>query len=467
MARTAPARRFAAQASRPAAPVRLLHLGLGNFFRAHQAWYTEHASDAADWGYAAFTGRHGDLAVALTAQDCRYTLLTRAPDGDRMELVASLSEALPAAEHEAWLAHFASPALAAVTITVTEAGYCRDRLGGLDLDRPEVAADIEALRSHLRAPVRTVPARLVAGLAARRHADAGPVALVPCDNLAGNGAIARAVVAELAALVDEQLTDWLTESVTVVTTMVDRITPRATEADVEAVARATGFADRCPVVTEPFTDWVLSGRFPSARPRWEDAGATFADDIAPFEERKLWLLNGGHSLLAYAGSIRRHETVAQAVADPACLRWLEQWWAVASAQLGQRADELASYRAALLDRFANPRIGHRLEQIAADGSQKIGVRVVPVLRAQRQAGRLPQGATRPVAAWICHLRGLGALVNDARADEVVPLARGRLPEAARRVLAWLDPELGADADLGAAVTDQCEQLGAAAGSAPR
>lgn len=460
MTRTAPVRRFAGQASRPAAPVRLLHLGLGNFFRAHQAWYTEHASDATDWGYAAFTGRHGDLAAALTAQDCRYTLVTRAADGDKMEQVASLSQALPAAEHEAWLAHFASPALAAVTITVTEAGYCRDRLGGLDIDRPDVAADLEALRSHPRAPVRTVPARLVAGLAARRHADAGPVALVPCDNLAGNGAIVRAVVAELAALVDERLPGWLTESVTVVTTMVDRITPRATEADLEAVARATGVADPCAVVTEPFSDWVLSGRFPSGRPRWEDAGAMFADDIAPFEERKLWLLNGGHSLLAYAGSILGHETVAQAVADPACLGWLEEWWAVASAQLGQGADEIASYRAALLDRFANPRIGHRLDQIAADGSQKIGVRVVPVLRAQRQAGRLPPGATRPVAAWICHLRGLGAPVNDARADEVGPLARGRLPDAVRRVLAWLDPELGADADLVAAITSQCEELAA-------
>ena len=186
------------------------------------------------------------------------------------------------------------------------------------------------------------------------------------------------------------------------------------------------------MVTEPFSEWVLSGRFAGGRPRWEDAGATFTDDIAPFEERKLWLLNGGHSLLAYAGSARGHETVADAVADATCRGWLETWWDEASAHLTLPAEDLARYREALLERFANPRMRHLLAQIAADGSQKLPIRILPVLRAERSAGRMPEGAVRVLAAWIGHLRGSGAPVVDPRADELVALAAGPLPQAARR-----------------------------------
>jgi fructuronate reductase len=197
---------------------------------------------------------------------------------------------------------------------------------------------------------------------------------------------------------------------------------------------------------------------PGGRPRWEDAGATFTDDVTPYEHRKLWLLNGAHSLLAYAGSIRGHTTVAEAVRDETCLSWLEQWWEVASRHLLQPADDLARYRGALLDRFANERMRDRLDRIAADGSQKLPIRILPALRAERAAGRMPDGATRVLAAWVCHLRGLGAPVVDARADTVVPLADGPLPVAVRRLLASLDPGLGADAAVVATVLDQCRQL---------
>jgi fructuronate reductase len=243
--------------------------------------------------------------------------------------------------------------------------------------------------------------------------------------------------------------------------MVDRITPSTTPEDVQIVRAATARDDRRPVVTEPFSEWVLSGEFPRGRPGWEGAGATITDDVTPFEERKLWLLNGGHSLLAYAGSIRGHVTVSEAVADDVCLGWLEQWWSEAAAHLNQPAGTLAAYRSALLERFANPRIRHRLEQIAADGSQKLPIRVVPVLRAERADGRLPEGATRIIAAWICHLRGLGAPVTDPRADEVVGLASGPLEDAVARILGFLDPVLPDDPAVGAIVLGQCRELAGA------
>ncbi|HWF80841.1 MAG TPA: mannitol dehydrogenase family protein [Streptosporangiaceae bacterium] len=440
------------------APVRLVHLGLGNFFRAHQAWYTHHAGDADGWGYAAFTGRSPDLAVALTAQGCRYTLITRAAGGDSCERISSLSAAHSAADHEAWLGYLRSPELAAVTITVTEAGYFRRPGGGLDVTRPQIAADLAALRADQAGPVRTAPARLIAGLHARRLADVGPLAIVPCDNLPSNGPIIRRVLTDLAELVDDSLAAWFAGNVTVVTTMVDRITPRATAADIRAVHDLEGFADQCPVVTEPFSDWVISGEFPAGRPRWQDCGATFTDDVAPFEERKIWLLNGAHSLLAYAGSIIGHATVADAIADETAMEWITQWWDEASGHLSQPAAELASYRAALLARFGNGRMHDRLDRIAADGSQKLPVRVLPVLRAERAAGHLPLGASRVLAAWICHLRGLGAPVNDARADELLPLAHGDIRPAVLKVLGWLDAELAGDRDLAALVTEQSEQL---------
>ena len=444
---------------RAAAPVRLVHLGLGNFFRAHPCWYTEHAPDAADWGFAAFTGRsRSPLVGELNEQEGLYTLVSRAADADRFEVLGSLSRAHRAADNDAWLRYFEAPELSAVTITVTEAGYLRGADGGLDTGRPEVQADIKALRDDPTGVVRTAPARLVAGIAARRRAGAGPLALVPCDNTPGNGALAERVVRDLARLVDKDLAAWLGDSVAVVTTMVDRITPRAAPEDVRTVLKATGYDDRCPVVSEPFHEWVLSGKFPAGRPRWEDAGATFTDDITPYEHRKLWLLNGAHSLLAYAGSIRGHATVAGAAADETCRSWLEEWWAVASPHLDQPAADVAAYRTALLERFGNARMHDRLDRIAADGSQKLPIRILPVLRAERAAGRVPAGATRVLAAWVCHLRGLGAPVSDVRANEVVPLAQGPLDKAVPRVLRWLDPALGADADVVAIIVDQSKKF---------
>ena len=280
--------------------MRTVHLGLGNFFRAHECWYTEHARDAADWGIAAFTGMSSyDLVDDLNTQEGLYTLVSRASDEDRFEVISSLSRAHVAPDHDSWLRYFQAPELSAVTITVTEAGYLRGASGGLDTGRPEVEADIETLRRDLAGQVRTAPARLVAGLAARRNADAGPLALVPCDNTPSNGALAERVVHDMAELVDADLASWLHDSLAVVTTMVDRITPRATPEDIRAVVEATGLDDRRPVVTEPFSEWVLGGVFPSGRPSWQDAGATFTDDVTPYERRKLWLLNGAHSLLAY------------------------------------------------------------------------------------------------------------------------------------------------------------------------
>ncbi len=374
----------------------MVHLGLGAFFRAHQAWYTDRAPDAAEWGIAAFTGRSAALAETLRAQDCAYTLVTQGPSGPTFEQIASLSDVRAASDQDAWLDYLSRPEVAVVTITVTEAGY-HGGVGG-------------------------APARLLAGLQARRSAGAGAISLVPCDNLPDNGPVLRAAVLSLAA--EPGLSAWIEDHVDFVTTMVDRITPATTEADRLLVLERTGFDDRAPVVTEPFSDWVLSGDFPAGRPAWD---ATFVSDVEPYERRKLWLLNGAHSLLAYAGILRGHETVQQAVADATLRGWVEQWWDEAATRLPQDRGDTDDYRAALLTRFANPGIRHLLAQIAMDGSQKIPARILPSLRAERAAGRMPTGSTRVLAAWARYQarsdpievavdQALGAVAPDLRAD---------------------------------------------------
>jgi fructuronate reductase len=441
---------------RPPARVRILHLGLGNFFRAHAAWYTEHAPDANDWGIAAFTGRSPATALALAEQDALYTLLVRAPDGPRPEVVSSLSAVHAADDLDALRGYFARPEVAAVTLTVTEAGYRRDHTGGLDVSAADVVSDIGALRSDaLGGVTTTTPGRLVSGFLARRAAGVGPLAVIPNDNVPDNGAMVSQVVADLASEVDPTLSGWIDDHVGWVTTMVDRITPRTTEEDRALVLARTGVDDPQTVPTEPFSEWVLSGPFPGGRPAWDLAGARVVDDVRPFEQRKLWLLNGSHSLMAYAGSLLGHRTVADAIADPVVRAWVEQWWDAAGSHVPLQAQDVSDYRKALTERFSNVAIQHLLAQIASDGSQKMPIRAVPVIEAGLAEGRVDPGATRLVAAWIVHLRGRGVPVVDARAEELAALAGGTLAQGVGRTLEWLGVS---STEVGTTVEAQANEL---------
>jgi fructuronate reductase len=270
--------------------------------------------------------------------------------------------------------------------------------------------------------------------------------------------VARTGVLEVAGLLqDEGLAAWVGEHVDFASSVVDRITPATTEDDVRAAEAATGRADASPVPTEPFTEWVLSGAFPAGRPAWEGAGALVVDDVTPYEQRKLWLLNGSHSLLAYGAPLRGHTTVDEAVADPVCRAWVEEYWDEACRHLPVPTDGLAAYRGELLARYSNPRVRHLLAQIASDGSRKLPVRVVPVLLAERAAGHLPRGAARAVAAWVWHLRGRGAPVQDPGAGAAAAVADD--PAA---VLEALHPGLGGDEVLVRLVSEQVEALRPAA-----
>lgn len=446
------------EAAVDAAPVRIAHLGLGAFHRAHQAWYTDVADEANEWGIAAFTGRSATAADELQAQDGLYSLVVRSPAGDDIGLVDSISEALDGARVDRLIETVAAPGTALVTLTITEAGYALDSEGYPDASIPAVAHDVEWLRRNLDgarfdlvdAP-RTALARLLVGLEARRRAGGGDLAVVSCDNLPSNGAVTRSGLLGLAELSGAvAVHEHLGRHVAFVSTSIDRITPKTTADDIAAVTAATGWRDRAPVVTEPFHDWVLSGAFPSGRPAWERAGARFVDDIDPFEQRKLGLLNGAHTLLACAGSARGHRTVAEAIADPALREWVDEYWDEVVRHLPREGLDLDAYRAALVQRFDNARIQHLLAQIGEDGTTKLRVRIAPIVRAERAGGRAGAASLRVLGAWVAAARS-GRLPADRAGAALADAAALTGERAVVALLALVDPELADDPAVVSAV----------------
>jgi fructuronate reductase len=415
---------------------------LGAFHRSHQAWYTQQAGDSAEWGIAAFTGRRPDAAVALAEQDGLYTLTERADTGDSFTVIGSIVEAVDGANVRRLAELVAAPATAVITLTITEAAYRLGPNGKLDLTGADVAADLTRLTSGEEDPT-TPLGRLVLSLAARRDAGSGPLAVVCCDNLSNNGSVAHSAVTGMAAAWDPALATWINANTSFVSTSVDRITPRTTDADILAVQEACGYLDNSPVVAEPFANWVLSGEFPAGRPRWEDAGAVFVDDIEPYENRKLWLLNGAHSLLAYGGQLRGHSTVAEALADPVCLQAVEKFWDETEANLPSEGLQLSSYREALLARFSNARIAHHLAQIAMDGTTKLRMRAVPVLQAERAAGRPGTASALMLAAWMDYSATTAAL-QDPLVDQVGAANALAGTERIQALLHLVDPALSND-----------------------
>lgn len=416
----------------PAPPVRIVHMGLGAFHRSHLAWYTAHAADAAEWGIAAYTGRSAGLAVDLTAQDGLYTLVVRSPAGDEAERIGSIVRAHPGTDIPSFVNDLAAPETAIVSLTITEAAYADEQAS---LDRTLLADSVEDCLASVR-PVTAI-GRLVLGLEARRRANSGAVALVSCDNLPDNGEVLRQAVRAVAAGVPG-LVDWIDTHVSFVSSSVDRITPRLPDDEVAELAERYG--DRAPVVAEPFSDWVIAGEFPAGRPQWEAAGVRFTDALEPWEARKLWLLNGAHTLLASLGRLRGHLTVAEAIADAECLRAVDAYWDEACrhfpAELGLR-----EYRLALLDRFRNPRIRHLLEQIGLDADTKMRVRIAPVAERERSAGRSADACAKVVAAW---------LAIDGRGTD---------RSSVECAIADLSPVLGVDAAFAEAVIASRRSIG--------
>jgi fructuronate reductase len=408
---------------------RIVHIGLGAFHRAHQAWYTSRVDREQNWGIVAFTGRSPEAAEKLAVQDGLYTLVTRDSNGDSYQIIDSIVRAEDGNDSEKFVEAITNSKTAIVTLTITEAGYGMDAAGHVDSNNPPPALH-----------------RLAVALETRRRANGLGIAIVSCDNMPSNGALLKIAMSDLFASFGADSVDWLNEKVSFVSTSIDRITPKTLDSDIELVEKATGWLDNSVVVTEPFSDWVLEGEFPLGRPQWERAGAKFVDDIEAFENRKLWLLNGSHSLMAYLGQLRGHETVAQAIADDFCLEQVQQFWNEAANHLTAEGLDIPNYRAALLERYANERIAHRLAQIAIDGATKLRVRIAPVAKAEIAAGRSAVGCATAIAGWVAYVVK-NEKVQDSQSAEIARALSGNKAGVEQRLVSVIDLQLANDVNF--------------------
>ena len=384
----------------------IVHLGLGAFTRAHQAAYTDAVLAAGDrrWGMLGASLRSPATRDALAQQNGLYTLAVRDASGEHLRVIGALTGLAVAAENpQGLITALAAPSVHIVSLTVTEKGYCLDPASGaLREDHADVLHDL----SHPQAP-RTALGYLAAALSVRRAAGIAPFTVLCCDNLPANGKTLRRVLMRFAELSDPELGNYLADHLACPSTMVDRIVPATTDEDRARISAALGMTDAWPVVTEPFSQWVIEDHFPLGRPDWAAQGAQVTDDVAPFELMKLRLLNGAHSALAYLGYLAGCETVADAMARPEIARFVarlmhDEVTPVLNVVAGA---DVEAYQRALLERFRNPALKHRTWQIAMDGSQKLPQRLLGTIR-----DRLARGLPIPhlalgVAAWMRYVSG--------------------------------------------------------------
>jgi fructuronate reductase len=385
----------------------IVHLGIGNFHRAHEAVYTEEAMLAAggDWGICGVT-LQGDVTKrdALMAQDGLYSVVERGPDGVRVTVIRALKEVLAMPhDRKRLFALLADENVRIVSLTVTEKGYCRDpKTGDVDRDHPGIAHDL----AHPDEP-STVPGILTAALRQRRDAGTPPFTVLSCDNLSHNGAALKQAVVSFERAVDNTLADWIDTRVAFPSTMVDRIVPSTTDADREAALEALRMKDAAPVPCEPFRQWVIEDCFPTGRPAWETAGAQLVDDVIPFELAKLRMLNGTHSMLAYLSMLAGFATIDEAIAHAPLKKLIHEMMTqeIAPTLNVPPSFDILAYRDALLARYANAALKHRTQQIAMDGSQKIPPRLLATIEARLNAGQPIDRLALAIAAWLVFLRG--------------------------------------------------------------
>ncbi|RWB19187.1 MAG: mannitol dehydrogenase family protein [Mesorhizobium sp.] len=391
----------------------IIHLGVGAFHRAHQAAYVDAclADGEADWGIVGVSLRSPDTRDALSPQDGLYTLAVRDSAGEKLQVVGSILSLLVAPEDPgAVLAALTDPRIRIVTLTITEKAYLRAADGALDEAHPDIVHDLANPGSP-----KTAHGFLAEALARRRAAGTPPFTVLCCDNLPANGATLHRLLVEFAKLRDARasaghrpLAGYVADEVAFPSSMVDRIVPATTDADRARIAGELGLEDAWPVMTEPFRQWVIEDRFPAGRPAWERFGVTMVEDVGPFEDMKLRLLNGAHSGIAYLGLLSGHATVDRAFADPAIRQFVDALWAEAIPTLPDDAGlDTTAYTAELAARFSNTALAHRTAQIANDGSQKLPQRIVASALARLEAKLLPEHLSLVVAAWIvaCAERG--------------------------------------------------------------
>jgi mannitol 2-dehydrogenase len=412
----------------------IVHLGVGAFHRSHQAMYVDRLLEqgqAQDWGICGVGVLPSDrrMAEVMGAQDCLYTLVVKHPDGALdARVVGSIVEYLLAPDDpEAVIEKMAAESTRIVSLTVTEGGYNFSAVTGeFDATNPDVLHDLQQ-----GATPRSTFGLVTEALARRRQRGLVPFTVMSCDNIQGNGDVARRSFTAFAALRDRELGAWVEREVPFPNSMVDRITPATTDEDRAEVRQRFGVDDQWPVVCEPFTQWVLQEEFSLGRPPLEDAGVQVVEDVEPYELMKLRLLNASHQALAYLGYLAGYRLVHEAAQDPLFRQFLLGYMEKEATPTLRPVPgvDLGEYRRNVIERCSNPAIRDTLARLAFDGSERLPKWLLPVIRENLATdGEIRRSAT-VVAGWARYCEGVD---EQGRPIDVVDRRRDRLVANARR-----------------------------------
>lgn len=409
----------------------IVHFGVGNFHRSHQAMYVDRLLNmglAREWAICGVGLLERDVRMrdVLARQDGLYSLALRQPDGSSdFAVIGSIREFIYAPEDPAGLLErLVSPETRIVSLTVTEGGYVSDPTTGRVPESDPLV--VEEVANGLTAP-RTAFGWIVAALRERRARGIAPFAVLSCDNIQGNGGVARLSVEGVARLLDDELADWIASSVAFPSTMVDRITPATTQEDIDRVVAEVGVHDEWPVASEPFAQWVIEDDFPGGRPPLEKVGVLLVSDIDAYEAIKLRLLNASHQALAYIGQLMGYEYVHEAVGDPLIAAYLRAYMeheAVPTLRVPEGFD-IPAYIDELFVRFGNPYVRDLLARLSVDASNRIPKFFLPVLIDRVEAGEPCLVGASILATWRAWCRAAGAgrfTMDDVAADQLIAAA---------------------------------------------
>jgi fructuronate reductase len=430
----------------------IVHLGIGAFHRAHQAFYTEAVLNklGGDWGIIGCSLRSASVREQLAPQDGLYTLVERSGEGEKLQLIGAVLQNLVGPENPAELVRvMAQPAIKIISMTVTEKGYCHDPASGnLNLQHPDIQHDLQNFDQP-----KSAIGYLVAALNARHQAGVKSFTVLSCDNLPNNGEVLAKVVVQFAQKISTDLAAWISANTCFPSTMIDRIVPATTDQDRQDIEARLGVRDEGLVVAEPFTQWVIEDKFSDGRPQWEQVGALLVDDVRVFEKIKLRLLNGAHSTMAYSGYLSGFDYISEVMNEPAFVNMVKLYMArEAGETLAAPAGfDIDAYQQQLRDRFSNPALKHRTWQIAMDGSQKLPQRLLESLRVQLATNGHIDIICLGVAAWIRYVsgtdeKGNAIEVSDPLAAELRALcdANQGQPEAMVRAIVGVQKVFGED-----------------------
>ncbi|TWC23013.1 MULTISPECIES: mannitol dehydrogenase family protein [unclassified Pseudomonas] len=389
----------------------IAHIGVGGFHRAHQAYYTDALMNTGadlEWAICGVGLRAEDRRARddLASQDYLFTLYELGDTDDtEVRVIGAINDMLLAEDGaQVLIDKLADPQIRIVSLTITEGGYCIDDSNGEFMAHlPQIQHDL----AHPAAPT-TVFGFLCAALAKRRAAGTPAFTLMSCDNLPHNGAVTRKALLAFATLHDAGLAQWIDHNVSFPNAMVDRITPMTSVAHRLQLHDEHGIDDAWPVVCEPFVQWVLEDKFVNGRPAWEKVGVQFTDDVSPYEEMKIKLLNGSHLALTYLGFLKGYRFVHETMNDPLFVRYIRAYMDLdVTPQLAPVPGiDLDDYKDTLVERFSNQAIADQLERVCSDGSSKFPKFTVPTINRLIADGGETRRAALVVAAWAVYLKGV-------------------------------------------------------------